>query len=209
MAIQIYENSISPNARRVRMLAIELQLDLEWHTVDLQKGEHKAPPNLARNANGKVPTLVDGDFMLWESNAIIQYLADSAPNGAAIYPKDPKQRAEIHRWQFWTVAHLSPATAMLTYERFMKKVIEKKDPEPALVAWADSNFKRFSAVLEQNLATREWVAGKTLTLADLAVAPVFGFRNQAGIDLAPLPHVSAWLARIEARPSWQQTKPPF
>jgi glutathione S-transferase len=98
---------------------------------------------------------------------------------------------------------------MLTYERFMKKVIEKKEPDPALLAWAESNYQRFAAVLDQNLGQHEFVAGNAFTLADLSIAPLFSYRAQAGLDLGKFPHLAAWLSRIEARPSWQQTKPPF
>ena len=81
MTITIYENPISPHSRRIRILAIELKLALEWQVVDFKKGVHKGLPNLARNAHGKVPKMVDGEFKKWESKAIMENLADGPPNG--------------------------------------------------------------------------------------------------------------------------------
>lgn len=204
MTIKILFNPMSQHARRTKMAAIELGLDLEYQLVDFMKGEHQAPDYLARNPNGKVPTLIDGDFVLWESNAILCYLADQKP-ASGLYPTELKARADVNRWLFWEAAHFGPAALTLTWERVMKPNFMKQAPEPVLVAQGEENWKRFAAVLDRQLAAREYVTGK-LSLADLSLASVLTYHEPAGIDLKSFTNLSRWFAKMEARDSWKQTK---
>jgi glutathione S-transferase len=93
--MKLYTNLFSPNARKVHAVANELGIELDTHTVDLRAGEQRTPEYLALNPNGKVPTLVDGDTVLWESNAIICYLAGKGDT--ELWPKSAK-RYDILRW---------------------------------------------------------------------------------------------------------------
>ncbi len=90
--MKLYLNRMSPNVRRVRLTAAALGIELEERALDFAKGEHKNPEYLALNANGAVPTLVDGDFVLTESRAIMQYLASKKPE-SGLLPKDEGARA--------------------------------------------------------------------------------------------------------------------
>ena len=94
---------------------------LDDQLVDLSRGEQRTPDYLALNPTGRTPTLVDGDFVLWESNAIMQYLASGKPN--ALLPDDARTRADIARWQSWQLAHWGKeACQPLMFERVVKAV---------------------------------------------------------------------------------------
>src|SRR5579883_2330376 len=105
--MQLYMTAMSPNVRRVRLTAAVLGLQLEEKKLDFTKGEHKNPEYLALNPNGAVPTLVDGDFVLTESRAMMQYLASRKPE-SGLLPRDEQARADVTRWQFWDSSHFSP-----------------------------------------------------------------------------------------------------
>src|SRR5689334_371466 len=102
--MKLYFHPGSANARKARMAAALLNIDLDLQLVDVFAGAHKKPEYLAINPNGMVPTLDDGGFVLWESNAIAQYLASTKPN-SDLFPSDIKTRADISRWQCWDLAH--------------------------------------------------------------------------------------------------------
>jgi glutathione S-transferase len=207
MAIRIHHNPASQHARRVHMAVLELGLDVEMKLVDFMKGEHQSPAYLAVNPNGKVPTLEHDGLVLWESNAIMAYLADQKPG--ALYPTEAKARANVNRWLFWESAHFGPAAIALTWERVMKPAFMKQEGEPVLIAAGEANLKRFGAVLNGQLEGKQFVTGDALTIADLALASILTYRQHAKMDTAPYKHLEAWLGRIEARDSWQATKPPF
>src|SRR3954447_12801204 len=117
--MKLYHNPLSPNVRRVRLTAAVLGISLDEHKVDFAKGEHKTPEYLALNPNGAVPTLVDGDFVLTESRAIMQYLAAKRPE-SGLLPREERARAEVTRWQFWDASHFSPHLGTLVFETIIK-----------------------------------------------------------------------------------------
>src|SRR5208337_2613528 len=115
--MKLYGFPFSPNTWKVRAVAVHLGLPLEFALVDLTKGEQKTPDYLALNPTGRAPVLVDGDFKLWESVAILQYIASKTPN--ALWPNDARARADITRWQSWQLAHFGKeACEPLLFERF-------------------------------------------------------------------------------------------
>src|SRR5215510_3316885 len=121
--MKLYGFPHSPNTWKVRAVAAHLGLPLELHVVDLTKGEQRAPGYLALNPTGRTPTLIDGDLVLWESTAIMQYLAERKPN--ALWPSDARKRADIMRWQSWQLQHWgSEACGPLIFQRVVKKIVE-------------------------------------------------------------------------------------
>jgi glutathione S-transferase len=205
--MKLYNSNFSPNALRVRAVAAELSIDLEIIEVDFRKGEHKAAPYLALNPNGKVPTLVDGDFVLWESRAINGYLASLKPE-LGLYPDEAKTRALIDQWSHWQAIHLGPAMQKVAFERVMKSKFGMGVPDENTIASGLKEIDQFLPVLDDNLKEKEWVAGK-LSIADFAVGSTFVYRIPAGISLDKASNVSAWIDRLEARPSWQKAVAPL
>lgn len=204
--MKLYMNKLSPNVRRVRLTAAVLRIELEEQELDLRKGEHKSPEYLALNPNGAVPTLVDGDFVLTESRAIMQYLAAKKPE-AGLLPRDEVARADVTRWQFWDASHFSPNVASVVFEKLIKPMFGMGEPDAGKIADGLAAFRRFGAVLDKRLDGRTYVVGDALTIADLTLAATLGFARQAELPLAELPHVDAWLSRISALDAWRKTSP--
>jgi glutathione S-transferase len=147
---------------------------------------------------GKAPTLTDDDFVLWESGAILYYLAQK--HGGAIWPKDARGQADAMRWLFFTSCHVDPYLTTLVIERVLK-ARRQEQPDEAMVRGADGFLARFIPVIEQQLATREYVTGR-FGLADIALGCSMELSAMLKVDLGPYPNVRAWLARLHARASW-------
>ncbi|MEO1180824.1 MAG: glutathione S-transferase family protein, partial [Cyanobacteria bacterium J06636_28] len=90
--------------------------------INLPQGDQRTADFLALNPTGRIPVLQDGDFVLWESNAIMQYLASQV--STPLWPDDAQQRADIMRWQSWQLAHWAKGCQPLNYERLVKKVLQ-------------------------------------------------------------------------------------
>jgi glutathione S-transferase len=202
--MKLYFNPLSPNVRRVRLTAAHLGLDLEEKPLDFAKGEHKSPEYLALNANGAVPTLVDGDFVLTESRAIMQYLASKKPE-AGLLPRDEQARADVTRWQFWDSSHFAPTIGMIAFERLLKGMLGMGDPDPRKIEEGLSGFRRFGAVLNKRLEGKQYVVGAGLTVADLTIASSLMYARKAEVPLAELPNVQAWFGRMTELPAWAKT----
>jgi glutathione S-transferase len=202
--MKIYHSPLSSNSRKVVMATLHLGLDAELVSIDLTKGEQKRPEHLARNPNGKVPVLVDGDFVLWESHAILAYLADKTP-GQTLYPTELAARAQVNQWLFWAANHWGPSISILSFEHFVKKFVGGGEPDPGQVKRGEAQFTDFVQVLDRHLAQRAWVAAETLTLADLAIAASLMYLVPAKLPIAPHTNVLAWFDRVQALDVWKKT----
>ncbi len=199
MSMKLHDFAFSPNCRKVRAVAYELGINLEYVPVNLVKGESRLAPFLAKNPNGRVPVLEDGDFLLSESNAIIAYLAAGSP----LVPTDPRERAEVDRWLSWQLAHLGPATRMVAFERIVKKLTGQGEPDQAAIAAGTEDFGKLSAVLDRSLENKQFVAGR-LSIADFALASHYTIAEACGLDVARHERVNAWLRRMVARDSMKR-----
>jgi glutathione S-transferase len=204
--MKLYNVDLSPNALRVRAVAGELGIALDIVNVDFRAGENRTEAYLAMNPNGKVPVLVDGDFVLWESRAINGYLASLKPE-RGLYPADAKRRAIVDQWTYWHAVHLGPAIQKIVFERLFKTMFGMGEPNETAIEPSLKELAQFLPILDADLKDKEWVAGE-LSLADFAVASTFVYRKGARITLDDVPHVAAWLGRMEARPSWQAAVAP-
>jgi glutathione S-transferase len=204
--MKLYINTLSPNVRRVRLTAAVLGLQLEEIALDFTKGEHKTPEYLAINPNGAVPSLVDGDYVLTESRAIMQYLAAKKPE-SALLPRDERGRADVTRWQFWDSSHFSPQVGTLVFQRLLKQMFGMGEPDAAKVEEALTNLRRYAAVLNKHLEGKRYVVGDALTLADLTLASTLMYAKQVDVPLAEFPNIQGWLGRITELDAWKQTTP--
>lgn len=202
--MKLYYNPLSPNVRRVRLTVALLGIEVEEKLVDFSKGEHKSPEYLALNPNGAVPTLVDGQFVLTESRAIMQYLASKKPE-SGLLPLDEASRADVSRWQFWDASHFSPQLATLAFEKFLKGMMGMGEPDANKIQEALTNFRRFAAVLNQRLQGKSFVVGNAITLADLTLASSLMYSAQAEVPLAEFPAIQAWFSQISALDGWNKT----
>jgi glutathione S-transferase len=206
--MKLYGFPPSPNTWKVRALAAHLGVPLELEFVDLSKGPQRTPAYLAINPAGRTPTLVDGDFKLWESNAIMAYIAGKTSN--SLWPNDPRARADIARWQFWALAHWGgEACAPLLFNRLVKKILNLGPPDDAAVAKATESFNKEAKMLDAHLAKQKFLAGDALTIADFAVAAPLLYAKEAEMPLGPYPHLRSWFDRVAALPCWRETAPQF
>ena len=204
--MKLYGFPLSPNTWKVRALAAYLGVPLELEFVDLTKGDQRTPAYLALNPTGRTPTLVDGDVTLWESNAILQYIAGKTAN--TVWPNDAAKRADIARWQFWQLAHWgAEACQPLTFQRLVKKIFNVGPPDEAVVAKALEAFNKEATMLDAHLAKQKYLVGDQLTVADFAVAAALLYAEQAQMPLGPYANVRAWLERVTALPCWRETAP--
>lgn len=200
--MRLYHHPMSSNACRVRLAALELGVELELVSVDLAKGEQRAPEFLRKNPNGAVPVLEDGDFVLTESHAIMQYLADKS-GGQSLWPTELAARARVNQWMFWNAQHLQPAVSVLNWERVVKRMLGQETPNPAEEARGEGLVTRFGRVLEGHLVGKRWIAHDRLTLADLAVAPSLMPLQMARLPLQDCPNLLGWFARVKELASWK------
>jgi glutathione S-transferase len=192
--MKLYTNLFSPNARKVHAVAHELGIDLETQTVDLRAGEQRSAEYLTLNPNGKVPTLVDGEVVLWESNAIVCYLADKQQSD--LWPESPK-RHDVLRWMFWDSNHLSHALNRLFGEKFFRR----DNPDQKVIERANKDFRKRAAILDDQLATNEYVTGDALTLADFVIGVGFGYIESLELPVGGLDHLARWWSALSATPS--------
>lgn len=205
--MRLYYSHYSSNARRVAVTAKLLDVELDIEDINLASEEDRRRL-LEVNPNGKVPVLDDGGFLLWESCAIMQYLADQAP-GNAVYPQDLKARADINRWMFWAAQHFAPAVGILTWERIWKGFVTGLPADPKEEARGNEELAQYATVLDQHLAGRPWVVGESVTLADIAIAPALMYIAKAALPVTRYANLMAWFERVQQLPAWQQTEREF
>lgn len=197
--MKLYQFPFSPNSQKVVALAYELETPLTMRTVDVFKGESRTAEMLAKNPNGKVPILEHGDFVLWESNAILGYLAGVAGR-TDLAPTGTVDHAAVGRWLAWEGAHFGPAVRKVAVERVVKKLGRLGPPDETLVKQGTEEFHVVARVLDACLGGREYLCG-TLTIADFALTPAGALLDDCGLDLSPYRHAAAWLERMLSRPS--------
>jgi glutathione S-transferase len=205
--MKLYYHPGSTNARKSRLAAALLRIDLELQLVDVFAGAHRKPEYLAINPNGMIPTLVDDDFVLWESNAIAQYLASKSA-AMDLFPAAPRARADVSRWHCWDLAHWTPATQTLAFERLFKKIARIGEPDAGAVDRGTANFHRFASVLDGHLSGRRFLVCDALTLADTSVAAGLTYAVEAQIPVDGYSNLERWFESIAKLDAWKATAPP-
>lgn len=206
--MKLYAIPPSPNSFKVIALAQHLGLPLEVVPVDVAGGQNQSPDYLKINPNGLMPALEDGSFHLWESNAIMLYLAEKKPDSGLI-PSNPQERAKVFQWMTWHNGTWSQAMAPFLIENIVKPAFRQQPPDPGVLAAAQEPFHKAAKVLEGALAGKQFLVAERLTLADFAVAPNLFYSAAAGFPLADYPNIQAYGARIISGEVWQKAIPPM
>ena len=197
--LEIWGRANSSNVQKVLWAAAELGLPHVRHDVGGAFGGNQTPDFLALNPNGLVPVVRDGDLVVWESNAILRYLA--ARHGAGtLWPDDPAERAIGDRWMDWTLTTFIPAFLPV----FLQLV---RTPEPQRDAKVLENARRATADLlrkrlEPVLARQDWLGGARFTVADMPLAVMMYRWMALPIERPALPAVEAWYKRLQGRPAF-------
>ncbi len=203
MAMKLYDGKRSPNARKVRLLAAELGVTLEPVQLDFAKGEYQSAEFRAKNPNGKIPVLDDDGFVVWESAAILKYMAKKRPE-AGLIPLDPKGLARLDQWMFWWAAHVEPQLLTLVVEKLVKPFLNKGGNDEVIIAEANTQLARYLPVLDHEVGDRKYLLGEQ-SVFDFDVAPWLETAPGLGVDLAPYANLRAWLERMQAKPYWKET----
>jgi glutathione S-transferase len=197
----LYSHPISQHCRRVLALLNETGIPMEIRHVSLDSGEHMSADYLAVNPNHQVPSLVDGDVKIHESNTILRYLCQK--HGLTDwYPEDLAARAAVDQWLDWTQCRLGPATFFVVFNT----VFAGDQADAGVIALGHSLLEDLLPVLDAALAEQDYIAGKTPTIADLALAS--NITHLALADAAPEhPHIVAWIKRVCRLPGFRETLP--
>ena len=201
--MQLYVFPPSPNSLRCQAVANQLGIELELIPVDLLGGAQMSEDFIALNPNHKIPTLVDGGFTLWESSAIMLYLAQVQPDNNLI-PENLQDRARMSQWLYWNAAHWTAACGIYIFENVVKKLANMGDPDPAQLAKGEEEFNRYATVLNDHLKGRETLAGDSTTLADHAVASWLVHAEMMGLPLDGYTEITRWSGNILGTGAWQQ-----
>ncbi len=175
----LYTFPVTPNNRKVVAFIKHYDLDVDIHVVSFRDRETRSEEFLAINPMGKVPVLVDDDFILPESNAILTYLASVFPETNAL-PTDIRGRAQADRWLHWQSSHLMPAMGAL-------KTAEEKDV---------STLTPLLAVLDGHLKGREYMLDSGLSVVEFALAAYLLTKLARSLDYSPHPNLVAWRDRV-------------
>src|ERR1700693_108770 len=192
----------SVNVQKVLWCLRELDLAYERIDAGMAFGRNQEPDYLAMNPNGRLPPLVDGGFVLWESNSIMRYLVLAYREGSPLYPQAPKRRASVDRWLDWTLSTIQPVDRPVFWA-LLRTPVEQRDMV-AIQKDADAEAVQWR-ILDTQLASRRFVEGDEFTLADIALGTYarrwFGVE---GINKPRLPHLERWFAEFADRPGFAQ-----
>jgi glutathione S-transferase len=202
--MKIYADPITINCRKVLAGLDLMNVPYELVLVDYFKGEQKSDAYVALNPNASIPAMVDGDLVLWESNAILQYAAEKVGNEAA-YPRDLDKRADLNRWLFWESASWFPACYTFLVENCVKPLLGSC-ADPQVLNDNLPQFHKLAGILDRRLSDREFVMGTSPTIADIALASPMHLYDWQQIPLDQHPHLKRWITQsMEGVPSWRKT----
>lgn len=192
----------TPNGWKANILVEELHIPYKVHAISLSKNQQKEDWYIKINPNGRIPAIVDHDeedLPVFESGALMIYLAERDPAGTFL-PKDKRKRAEVISWLMFQMGGVGPMQGQAHH--FIRYAPEKI--EYGIKRYTNET-RRLYQVLEGHLSEgREWLAAGQYTIADIANFAWIYEHAWAGIDLDEMPHLKAWMQRIESRPAVQK-----
>ncbi len=192
--MQLLGRATSGNVQKVIFLLEEMGIPFERQDYGKQWENTTTPEYVAMNPIKKVPTLIDGDNTIWQSNTILRYLAGK--NATPLYPADPAQRARIDSWMDWTLSELNGA--------YLGGFKDAKKPEAERAADTAPNLGAELKVIEAQLAKNTFIAGPQFSLADIALGPIVKRCIAFPLGLPAFPKTAAWVETLKARPAFQK-----
>jgi glutathione S-transferase len=196
--ITLYHTPQSRSAR-ARWMLEELGVPYEVKKIDLAAGEQKRPEYLRLNPNGTVPTLVDGDFVLFESAAIVQHLADKFPEKHRAPPLGTPARGLYYQWMHYAMATVEPPLVTIFMHTIMLPEAQRL---PRLVDEGRTAVGPALDLLEQKLAGREFILGDELSAADVMLGSTLGWARMMQIVADDRPNLTAYVLRLASRPAY-------
>lgn len=194
--MKVYGDIESGNCYKIKLLCSLLAIEHEWVPVDILAGETGTADFLRKNPNGKIPVVeLDDGRYLWESNAVINYLA----SGSDLLPTDAFELAKVQQWQFFEQYSHEPYVAVA---RFIAKYLGLPEERRAEYESRQAGGHRALAVMETQLWHTDYLVGDRLTTADISLYAYTHVAHEGGFDLSRYPSIEAWLDRITRLPGY-------
>ncbi len=203
--MKLHTFPMSPNSIKVMAVIHQLGLDVEVNVVDLTKGETMTEEFRALNPNQKIPVLEDEDFIVWESQTIMKYLAEK--HMSSLIPKLFTERITMDMWLNWNLAHFSPAVGGVVWERVAPSFVEGYKTDEAALAKSMADLQRYAPILDAHLSGKEFVVGSAPTLADVALASSLVHMEMAQLPMEPYTNLMAWYQRVAALDYFKKAVP--
>lgn len=200
--LRIWGRANSVNVQKVLWCCAEIDLPFERLDAGMRFGVNDQPAYLAMNPNGRIPTIEDGDFQLWESNAIVRYLVLQYAPDDPVYPAAPKDRAGVERWLDWALTTLQPAERPVFWA-YIRTAPDQRD-NAALQADI-TTVAALWAMIDRQLTGRDFLEAEQFTLADLVLGAYA--RRWFGIPemtRPPMPNLERWYRNLEKRDGFRQ-----
>lgn len=207
MTFEVYLDPITINCRKV-LAGLDLcRVEYTTRHVDYFKGEQKSEEYKKINPFATIPAARDGDMVLTESNAIMQYGADIAgtPEAASAYPKDLKKRANVNRWLLWETSSWFPSCYIYLVENVVKPLL-KAQPDQAVIDKEAPNFHNLAQALDEQFSKTKYICGPEVTIADIAIASPMHLHGPSKLPLEKYPNLRRWMSDIESLPEWKATQ---
>jgi glutathione S-transferase len=199
--IELWGRSNAYNVQKPLWLFAELELEFKHHDIGSSAGELEAPEFLKLNPQARIPVLQHGDAIVWESNSILRYLANSFA-ASALYPEDPLQRSQVERWMDWELASLQPAFIDLFWGYYRTSSAAR---DPQAIDTALHQCEQHFEALDRRLTTQPWLAGDYFSLADIACGVcLFRYFNM-GLAVEEPPQVMRWYRQLSQRTAFRHT----
>ncbi|MFI8482651.1 glutathione S-transferase family protein [Pseudomonas sp. NPDC078700] len=192
--LKVYGDYRSGNCYKVKLLLNLLAMPYEWIAIDILKGETQTEAFLAKNPNGKIPVLeLEDGTCLWESNAILNYLAD----GSEYLPTEPRLRTQVLQWQFFEQYSHEPSIAVARFIQLYQNM-----PEERLAEYQRCHVLGYKAlkVMEKQLQSTPYLVGEQYSIADIALYAYTHVADEGGFDLSAYPAIRMWLDRVATQP---------
>lgn len=190
----LYDYLDSGNGYKIRLLLAQLGRDYRWVELDILRGGTRTKDFLAKNPNGRIPTLqLDEGTCLAESNAILWYLAD----GTSYLPAEKLERAQVLQWMFFEQYSHEPYVAT---PRYILKHLPEDSPRRTELPKRLEQGRAALGVMEGHLAGRRFFVGERYSIADIALYAYTHVAHEGQLDLGPCPAVRAWIARVASQP---------
>lgn len=198
--IKILGRPNSVNVQKVMWCAAELGLSVDRRDIGGPFGGNDTAEYLAMNPNGTVPTLIDGDFVMWESNAIVRYLCE-AHGSAPWYPENMTERGHANQWMDWYLTTLHAFMTVIFWQ-----LIRTPEDERDTIA-VESAVEKASglwAMLDRHLAGRDYILGNAPSMADIPLGCAAHRWHEMDINRPDLPNFKTWWERLASRPAYAE-----
>ena len=196
--IKLYGNPRT-SAGRCYLMLEECELKYEVVDLDIKSKQHKSQEYLKLNPNGKVPTLIDGDFVIWESLAINRYLAEKYK--PELLGKSIESKSLIEQWSVWALAEFQPPLIDIIIQTMFVPAPQKDEK---IIERAKAKLPEKFGVLNKSLENKEYMVDDKYSLADINLASVANIGLGLGMSYKEYPHISTWLEKIKSRPAYKK-----